>query len=147
MFKLIIKDIRRFWLAIIIVVALYLFMHKVFDAFCPTVIIAGLPCPGCGLTRSVIFFLTGQWERSLYLNPLGGVVVLLAVYCFYFRYIRQTKVPALKWIIIGLIIAAMVIFVVRMALYFPDRPPYTYNRGNLLERIIPGYRDMWKLKK
>ena len=147
MFKLIVRDIKRFWLAIIIVVALYLLMHKVFGAFCPTVIIAGLPCPGCGLTRSVIFFLTGQWERSFYLHPLGGAVVLFAGYCFWFRYIRRTKIPALKWIITGLVIAAIVIFVVRMILYFPDRPPYTYNRGNILERIIPGYRDIWKFMK
>ncbi len=142
MLKQIINDVKRFWIAILIVVALYLFMHKVFDAFCPVVIVAGLPCPGCGLTRSILFFLTGQFERSFYLHPLGGFVVLLGVYCFYFRYIRQKKIPALKWIIIVFIIAAVVIFGIRMVLYYPDRPPYTYNRGNILEKIIPAYREI-----
>lgn len=143
MLKRIWKDIRSFWIAILAVIIFYIFMHIVFDAFCPSLVLTGLPCPGCGMTRSIIFFLTGQWERSFYVHPLGWVVVLFALYCGCFRYIKGKKVPGVKWIVVCLIVAALVLFLIRMILYFPDRPPYTYNYGNLIEKIIPNYRKIW----
>lgn len=144
MFKRIWKDIRNYWIAILAVILFYLLMHMIFDAFCPSVVIAGLPCPGCGLTRSVLFFVTGQWERSFYVHPLGWALVLLALYCGFFRYVRGKRVPGVKWILAGFLIAAVVLFVIRMGLYFPGRPPYTYNSGNLLEKLLPGYRELWR---
>lgn len=144
MFNRIWKDIRNYWVAIVAVILFYLFMHIIFDAFCPSVVIAGLPCPGCGLTRSVLFFVTGQWERSFSLHPLGWTIVLFVLYCGFFRYVKGKKVPGLKWILTGFIIVSVVLFVVRMGLYFPDRPPYTYNGGNLMERILPYYREIWR---
>ena len=143
MFGRIWKDIKNYWLAIVMVIVFYFLMHMLFDAFCPSVIIWGLPCPGCGLTRSVLFFLTGQWARSFAVHPLGWSVVVLALYIAVFRYIMGKKIPALKWIIIVLLVGAILLFMVRMYLYFPDRPPYTYNHGNLIERIWPAYGRLW----
>ena len=137
------EDIRQYWIALIVVIALYVFMHIMFDAFCPSLVIMGLPCPGCGLTRSIIFFVTGQFTRSFYVHPLGGVLVTVALYCAFFRYIKGDKVPALKWIIAILLVIAIVLYIVRMVLYFPDRPPYTYHYGNLMEYIVPNYRRIW----
>lgn len=137
------EDIRRYWIAIIVVAVLYTFMHLLFDAFCPSLVITGFPCPGCGITRSVIFFVTGQFERSFFVHPMGGVLVLFGVYCGFFRYIKGRKIPGFKWIIVTLIVAALVLFLVRMILYFPERPPYTYKYGNLMEKIIPNYRKLW----
>lgn len=136
-------DIKQYWVAIIVVIVLYTFMHIVFDAFCPLVVITGIPCPGCGITRSVIFFVTGQFERSFHMHPLGGILVIFALYCGFYRYIKGRKVPGLKWIIVILVTASLVLYVIRMILYFPDRPPYTYNYGNLMEKIIPYYRKLW----
>lgn len=144
MLKRVLDDLKRYWIALVVVVVFYLFMHMVFNAFCPSVVITGLPCPGCGLTRSVLFCVTGQWERSFSIHPLGWTIVVFALYCGFFRYIRGKKVPGLKWILMGLVIVAVVIFIVRMKLYFPDKPPYTYNGGNLLEKILPGYREIWR---
>lgn len=43
----------------------------------------GIPCPGCGMTRSVVFTLHGQLASALAVNPvgpvfLGGVLLLVA---------------------------------------------------------------------
>lgn len=143
MFARIWKDLKKYGIAILFVVVFYFFMHILFDAFCPSVVITGLPCPGCGLTRSVLFFITGQWERSFYVHPLGFVVVLFVIYCVYFRYVRGKRIPGIKWMIALFFLALVFLFVVRMQMYFPDRPPYTYNRGNLIEKILPDYRAIW----
>ena len=40
---------------------------------CPFRLVTGLPCPGCGTTRSVAALLDGRLADSLSFNPLGIV--------------------------------------------------------------------------
>ena len=46
---------------------------------CPFRLMTGLPCPGCGLTRSWVYLLHGRWLDSVSANPFGVVVFGLAV--------------------------------------------------------------------
>ncbi len=39
----------------------------------------GIPCPNCGMTRSVVFTLHGEWGRAFRMNPAGPLLVLGAV--------------------------------------------------------------------
>ena len=48
-------------------------------SFCPFRVWSGLPCPGCGLTRSVVALAHGDLAGSLYFHPLGAAVVLALV--------------------------------------------------------------------
>lgn len=70
-----------------------------------------IPCPGCGGTRSVIFFFKGHWIKSIYFNAFGFYFSLL--YSIFFitqtlKRITNGKIRGLKWndfyIIIGLFI-------------------------------------------
>ena len=40
---------------------------------CPSMQVLGIPCPGCGMTRSCLSLLRGDWAASLRLNPFGPV--------------------------------------------------------------------------
>jgi len=42
---------------------------------CPFRLLTGLPCPGCGLTRSVVSFLHGDVAGAIAFHPLGPLVV------------------------------------------------------------------------
>jgi hypothetical protein len=46
---------------------------------CPFRLLTGLPCPGCGLTRSWVHLAHGQWRDSFLANPFGMVLVGLLV--------------------------------------------------------------------
>lgn len=135
----VLKDLRGYGVPLLVVTVFYLLMHIFFHAFCPMVVLTGYPCPGCGLTRSLLFFLAGQWERSFYIHPMGFVVVLFFAYCAWFRYVRGQKIPGVRWILILLVLTAVILFLIRMKLYFPNRPPYTYTPGSLLEKIMEKY--------
>jgi hypothetical protein len=39
----------------------------------------GVPCPNCGMTRSVVFTLHGEWAGALRMNPAGPVLVIGAL--------------------------------------------------------------------
>ena len=36
----------------------------------------GVPCPGCGLTRSIVLAVHGDWSQSYVYHRLGPVVLL-----------------------------------------------------------------------
>lgn len=67
--KRIVLDIKNYYIAILLFAALNIVVRTVFHAFCPFLIITGFPCAGCGMTRAVICFLTGQFTRGMNLNP------------------------------------------------------------------------------
>lgn len=46
---------------------------------CPFRRLTGLPCPGCGLTRSWVYLAHGWWRESLAAHPFGVVAVVAAV--------------------------------------------------------------------
>lgn len=43
---------------------------------CPSMKVLGLPCPGCGMTRSCLSLLRGDWAESWRLNPFGPVFAI-----------------------------------------------------------------------
>jgi hypothetical protein len=45
--------------------------------FCPTALLFGIPCPGCGLTRATIAMLHGDFGAALRFHPLSPVLVPL----------------------------------------------------------------------
>lgn len=133
------KDIRQYkWLGVFLLIY-YLLMEHIFSAFCPSVIITGFPCPGCGMTRAFLFVLTGQFERAWNINPLIYGCFLFALYAGVQRYLLGERVKG--WKVIMMILAAAMIgfYIYRMYRYFPDKPPMTFNRGSLFERLVPGY--------
>lgn len=135
------RDVRTVWKYIAAFLLYDAVMQLVFHQFCPAVIVTGLPCPGCGMTRAVFYFATGQFEKGWRMNPLGILWLALAVYFCVMRYwfARQAK----EVLYIGGVLAACMAFfyVYRMYRYFPGDVPICYTPGNLLERMWMGYKD------
>ena len=48
---------------------------------CPCFLIFEVPCPACGLTRSVTALLHGQLGMSFAMHPLGSVALIFLVVC------------------------------------------------------------------
>ncbi len=50
------------------------------QSFCPFKMVTGFPCPGCGITKSIVFFYEGNIYKSLYYHLFGPIVVLVCVF-------------------------------------------------------------------
>ena len=46
---------------------------------CPSKNWLGLPCPGCGTTRSLLSILSGNFEYAIWLNPLGYFALVFLI--------------------------------------------------------------------
>lgn len=132
-------DVRAYGWVILLFAVYYVLVKAVFHAFCPMVIVSGLPCPGCGMTRAVWFLATGQPGRSLRLHPLGIFWVALTLYGGVSRYLCGKRV---KWgvqLFAGLTAVTVLVYLYRMYTQFPGPAPMSYTPRNLLARLIPGY--------
>jgi hypothetical protein len=49
-------------------------------SICPFYTLTGLPCPGCGLTRSFVCLAHGRFAESFHWHPLGPILFVLAVF-------------------------------------------------------------------
>ena len=93
-------------------------------------IIAGIPCPGCGMTRSLLSFITFHFQESFYYHALlipTGIFVVL----FYVQK-NQQKRNHLIYVWAGLMI---IYYIYRMAIYFPNKP-MEYHADNLIVILI-----------
>jgi hypothetical protein len=45
----------------------------------------GIKCPGCGLTRSIIFLAQGDWESSLRMHRIGWLLAVAILLQFPYR--------------------------------------------------------------
>jgi hypothetical protein len=65
------------WAMPLFFVASAFIAHRLPIALCLLQSVTGLPCPGCGITASVMALARGQVRESLNQNPAGVVVTLL----------------------------------------------------------------------
>lgn len=122
----------------------YALIHVIFEAFCPLLVITGIPCAGCGLTRAFLFLFSGQFARAMHMNPSVLLVLAFILYFVFFRYVLGKKVKGLNVCLVLLVAGMLIIYGYRMWMYFPQQVPYVYHEDNLLAKQFPLYEDWVK---
>lgn len=136
------QDIKNLW-SVAVAVAIYaVLVNLIFHAFCPMVIVTGLPCPGCGMTRSLFFLATGRVGQSLWIHPMGVPIAALVFYFLWNRYVLGRNAKGMKVLVIVAIVLLVILYIWRMRLYFPDRIPYIYEEDNILAKTLPFYEQI-----
>lgn len=92
---------------------------------CPFYNFTGVPCPACGITRACKLFLTGRIKDAFIMHPLFWMPAI-----FLFKPLRK------KWIVVTFITIFISVYIVRMAIMFPDTPPFNYNYNSILGEFI-----------
>lgn len=138
----IIADVKEYGMAVAAVLLYAVAVNLIFHAFCPLVIFCGFPCPGCGVSRASLCFVTGRWRMAWQLNPVIFPIVLFAAYFCLCRYLFGRKVKGARIFIAVIFVLLFVVYCLRMYLYFPDRIPYVYTKDNMLARIFSFYEQI-----
>ncbi|SDB40914.1 DUF2752 domain-containing protein [Butyrivibrio sp. INlla16] len=133
------EDIRHNGLPILVIVFAWFAVTLIFHRFCPMVIVTGFPCPGCGMTRALISFITLHPIRAMQYNPSYPFWIVVLIIGAYQRYVQGKSFNSLKYplIIVGCITIG--VYVWRLTHSFPSTEPMVYTHQNVLAYIYPEY--------
>ncbi|MBF4517153.1 DUF2752 domain-containing protein [Flavobacterium sp. ANB] len=70
------------------------------QSFCPFKMLTGFPCPGCGITKSLVYFYQGDIYKSLSYHILGPFVIL---FCWLTIIVLTTEIITKKEYFTGLL--------------------------------------------
>lgn len=49
------------------------------QSICPFKMLSGFPCPGCGITKSLVFLYAGDFVKSIYYHLFGPLTFLFCI--------------------------------------------------------------------
>ena len=81
------------------------------------------------MSRAIIAFINGDIINAFKFHPLFWLPFILFVLIVFRR-------KFFKQIIIGAIILTMIVYIFRMAMFFPNIDPMKYNEKSILNQII-----------
>lgn len=131
------KQIKKYYILIIVGI-LYLLFFKLFlphRSNCIFKNITGLPCPGCGLTRSFLSLFKFDIKSAFYYHPLFWLIIIIGFVVFYSERPRLGKIAKSKWFWIIIAILFTVVYIIRFKYVFPS-PPMDYDPDNLINKFF-----------
>lgn len=117
-------------------IAYFAFLKRFLYSTCPVVMITGMPCPGCGMTRAAFRVLrldfAGAWRIHPFIYP---IIILAFLFCVERYLFLKKEMKVLKILMIVIAVGMIVFYAWRIWKYFPGDPPMSYYHHNLIERI------------
>lgn len=138
--QLIKKDLKTILFLLIIFGVWYVAMHLVFQTCCIQLVIFGIPCAGCGMTRAFLAVLQGQFVNAFYWNPAIYLWLGFVIFMGYQRYIRFRMKNIMQALIVVCVFSLM-IYGYRMYTMFPEKTPMCIYSDCLMAKRFPGYRE------
>ena len=135
-FKRIWSDIKKYKIGILICIIYYFITLKIWGASCPCILLIGLPCPGCGITRSLWAIMTLRFKYAFDTNPASYAWFFLILYFIYYRYIKGKQSRFFYYLLTVTAIVTIGIYIYGMVKYFPNRIPYVYTTHNLFHYAV-----------
>jgi hypothetical protein len=97
--------------------------------------VTGLPCPGCGLTRSIIYLSHLNFEKAFRSNPMGFPIYLVLLFLALYNFIplaprkrldRLLRVHHRLFVILGILVLAgmLITWIFRLIVVYDHHMPY-----------------------
>lgn len=108
-------DIYQLRLALMLLLVYAVTTQFLFQTVCPFAILTGFACPACGMTRAVLFMLSGKIITSLSLHPIAFLWCVYFFYLVFFRYVQGRHAPLTRLLCILLSLLTLVYYCFRLA--------------------------------
>lgn len=125
---------KQYWLAILLLVAALFTLNLLTGSGCLSVILFGIPCPACGLSRATGLLFTGKISESFEMHPLLIFVISGCILYPLLKYTTTRYKLFLNIYVIITITTFMCFYFYRMLHYYPEVEPMVYHKDNLLAK-------------
>ena len=140
--------------SLLLIVLLLLLSLELFSAPCFFYSVIGIPCAGCGSSRALSLLVQGQIKEAITMHPLILLSLLIFISLLTIvivKLIMRAKGKAFhlplsqrnwKILFFSLVALYLVVYVVRMVLYFPHEEPMCYNHNSVWGQLIALIRNI-----
>lgn len=135
------NDIKKYTPLFLLIVAVLWGISKLYGTVCYSVILFGIPCPACGITRATKLLLTGHFKESFQMHPLLILVILGVLLFVIIKYFLKKSMLFIKYYGIICIIVFIIYYIYRMMHHFPNAEPMVYRQDNLLHNLLQFFRN------
>lgn len=125
-----------------VLLALYIgIANMIFGRICPARFLFGIPCPGCGITRTFLLLAQGKLIQASKMHIFWIPMVVLVIAFLIVRYLVFDKeknilyMKIIKKITYVMLVLSIVYYLYRMIVYFPNQEPMIYEANNLFNVI------------
>lgn len=135
------SDIKQIAIPLIAISLYILLGNLIFGKICPTRMMFGIPCPGCGTTRAFLLLMQGKIGEATVSNPIWIPIVVFGMVFLINRYFVTSKTVSdrithiLKKAVVIVGVLCIAYYVYRMIYWFPNREPMVYAPENMLQRF------------
>ena len=130
---------KRYWIGIFLSILVLVILNSIFGSVCFSVILFGIPCPACGITRATKLLLTGHIVESFQMHPLLILVILGFILYPILKKFEKNYCFFIKFYVIICLVIFVSFYIYRMKVYFPNKEPMIYNPDNLLFKYFHSY--------
>ena len=146
--------LAAYWIRhnLILCVSLALFLVTAFfisGTICVFRSTIGIPCPGCGLSRSILAALRWQWGTAFQFHPLFWLPPLMLVIWLALKVFPSAgKYPVVNKVLMkhGLFAAGtlfIAVYIFRMFTFFPDTQPMIYQADSVVGRLWTMFQQLF----
>ena len=126
------KKYRIFLISIVfltLIIVLYIFKIDI----CVSKLVFGVPCPGCGMTRAYVSLLKLNIHDAFFYHPLFFLISIILIVITRHKKINFSQQRIFLYSIVAMFI---IVWVIRMFMYFPNVEPMKYNKKSLLYIVV-----------
>ena len=93
----------------------------------------GIPCPSCGMTRAFLYLAKLNFAEAFHYHPLFLLVPVL-----FYSYLKGNRK-----LLIAICLIFVIVWIIRMVLYFPGVEPMNYNSSSIFGIIINYFKERY----
>ena len=114
----------------------YFFIFHNGETNCLVKRIIGIPCMGCGMSRAFISLISFNFAEAFYFHPLVFIVpFIVAVFLFQeTKFLGKIYRSKIWWS--SILLLFVIVYIIRMFVYFPHTEPMDYYSNPLIFRIL-----------